>query len=420
MGQQHHVRNCYYYDNAHDYATVGSRRDNSGTLTNVARTRRITLGSGITAVSPAASSYRGTVKVADGQALTDGSGNILTGTLAPADVNGKTLAPAFTITYDLAGGMVTTDNPTVYTEESETFTLNNPTRDGHTFAGWTGTDLDVATETVTIAKGSTGNRKYTATWTENVLTLLDDDRNSDTKNATIIGSADGDGKQYKVTLQDRTLYKDGFWNTLCLPFDVDLTDIDCPLYGATAKVLDETASGLDGGTLTLKFREATAIEAGMPFLIKWEAAEDYVGRESEYDLVDPVFGQVTIAATAPTEVAFTGGKFVGQFSPFAIDGTNIRDILFVGSANKIGYSGKNRILRSCRAHFEVPADGDANAALRIEVDYGEGGEVTDIQGADVQTAVHMEGWHALNGMKLEGKPANKGVYIHDGKKVVIQ
>ncbi|MBQ8430425.1 MAG: InlB B-repeat-containing protein, partial [Clostridia bacterium] len=42
-----------------------------------------------------------------------------------------------------------------------------PTKDGYTFAGWTGTGLSSATMTVTIASGSTGNRTYTATWNYN-------------------------------------------------------------------------------------------------------------------------------------------------------------------------------------------------------------------------------------------------------------
>ena len=41
----------------------------------------------------------------------------------------------------------------------------NPTKDGFDFAGWTGTGLTEATKNVTIAKGSTGDRTYTATWT---------------------------------------------------------------------------------------------------------------------------------------------------------------------------------------------------------------------------------------------------------------
>ncbi|MBQ6737103.1 MAG: hypothetical protein IJP41_01440, partial [Synergistaceae bacterium] len=39
-----------------------------------------------------------------------------------------------------------------------------PTKNGSTFAGWTGTGLSGATMTVEIAKGATGDREYTATW----------------------------------------------------------------------------------------------------------------------------------------------------------------------------------------------------------------------------------------------------------------
>ena len=69
------------------------------------------------------------------------------------------------ISYDLAGGTVSPDNPTSYGGNTETFTLNNPTKDGYTFSGWTGTSLDIATQTVTITKGSKGNRSYTANFT---------------------------------------------------------------------------------------------------------------------------------------------------------------------------------------------------------------------------------------------------------------
>ena len=72
----------------------------------------------------------------------------------------------YTITYDHAGGTVATDNPTSYTVETETFTLNNPTRSGYSFTGWTWADNSEPTKTVTIAKGSTGDRAYTANWEE--------------------------------------------------------------------------------------------------------------------------------------------------------------------------------------------------------------------------------------------------------------
>jgi uncharacterized repeat protein (TIGR02543 family) len=71
-----------------------------------------------------------------------------------------------TISYNLAGGSVATSNPTSYTVVSGSITLTNPTRYGYTFEGWTGTGLSGATKTVTIPTGSTGDRSYTATWTQ--------------------------------------------------------------------------------------------------------------------------------------------------------------------------------------------------------------------------------------------------------------
>ena len=70
----------------------------------------------------------------------------------------------YNLTYNLAGGSLATPNPDTYTIETPDFTLTNPTREGYTFAGWTGTGLDAATQTVTIARGSTGDRSYTANW----------------------------------------------------------------------------------------------------------------------------------------------------------------------------------------------------------------------------------------------------------------
>lgn len=77
----------------------------------------------------------------------------------------KVVPTTYTIGYTLNSGSVASANPTSYTIETATFTLNNPTRDHYTFAGWTGTGLNSATQTVTVAKGTTGNRTYTATWT---------------------------------------------------------------------------------------------------------------------------------------------------------------------------------------------------------------------------------------------------------------
>ena len=73
----------------------------------------------------------------------------------------------YTITYDLAGGTAE-GNLDTYTIETGAFTLKNPTRPGYTFTGWSGTGLTGEDNlTVTIPKGSTGDRSYTAHWRYN-------------------------------------------------------------------------------------------------------------------------------------------------------------------------------------------------------------------------------------------------------------
>ena len=73
----------------------------------------------------------------------------------------------YTITYDLAGGTAE-GNPNTYTIETRAFTLKNPTKSGYTFTGWSGTGLTGENNlTVTIEKGSIGNRAYTAHWRYN-------------------------------------------------------------------------------------------------------------------------------------------------------------------------------------------------------------------------------------------------------------
>ena len=73
----------------------------------------------------------------------------------------------YSITYDLTGGALPAgqSNPTTYNVETATFTLINPTRDGYTFVGWTGSNGSTPQTTVTIPTGSTGNLSYTANWT---------------------------------------------------------------------------------------------------------------------------------------------------------------------------------------------------------------------------------------------------------------
>ena len=84
--------------------------------------------------------------------------------LLPSGDKGPQKADKFLISYELNGG--TAENPTEYSE-NDSLTLVQPIRQGYTFWGWTGTELEDRTIEVIIPEGSSGNRQYTANWVAN-------------------------------------------------------------------------------------------------------------------------------------------------------------------------------------------------------------------------------------------------------------
>jgi len=106
------------------------------------------------------------------------SGSVPNYTLTSINKN-SLITPTYTpITYQLSYDNIDdatfiTPNPSTYTIETETFTLNRPSREGYTFLGWVGTDLPRATKEVTIPRGSMGDRQYTAQWVEGVEPIFE-------------------------------------------------------------------------------------------------------------------------------------------------------------------------------------------------------------------------------------------------------
>ena len=131
-----------------------------------------------------------------------------------------TVDETYTINYGSYGGV----NPTKYTAKSDAITLVNPTRNFYTFAGWTGTGLTEPTMTVTIPTGSTGNRKYTATWTPDPVPLWGSENGADgsAEHPYIITSPEG-----LVLLSTRSnVHKEGFGGVhFKLGCDIDMAGV---------------------------------------------------------------------------------------------------------------------------------------------------------------------------------------------------
>lgn len=244
--------------------------------------------------------------------------------------------------------------------------------------------------------------------------LADNDLALATKNTDVVSALNG--QAVDICLDGRTLYKDGYWNTLCLPFDVTIAG--SPLAGGEAKVFDAAASGFSAGSrqLTLAFTDAPAtIAAGTPFIIKWTSGAD---------LVSPVFSGVTIS-NATNNGTSADGKvtFTGLVSALNIAADDLAK-LFLGNGNKLYAPMSGIKFGACRAYFQLngitmnPSVGGGVKAFVL--DFGDGG-ATSIQHIDgLQRDGQSPGWYTLDGRRMDGQPQQRGVYIKNGRKVVIK
>ena len=216
-----------------------------------------------------------------------------------------------------------------------------------------------------------------------------------------------------VTLAGRTLYKDGAWNTLCLPFSVD-NFTGTPLQGATVKTLASTT--FSDGTLTMNFtKDLTGIEAGKPYIVKWAEGTD---------IANPVFNGVTISnTTANAETDYV--DFIGTYSPVSIY-TAGKTNLYLGAGNKLYYpTASNFTVNACRGYFQLKqgltAGSQSAGARAFVLNFGDDSNATGILTTNFTNPTNSDNeWYSLDGCRLNGKPTAKGIYINNGRKVVIK
>ena len=247
------------------------------------------------------------------------------------------------------------------------------------------------------------------------VTLADDGNNT-----TAISNADG--YMANVTLQGRTLYKDGKWNTLCLPFDLTLSG--SPLDGATARPL--TSASISGSTLNLTFGEAVdELKAGTPYIIKWTRADDYADDDA-HNITSPVFSGVIIdKADHSYDNMVTGDervRFLGTYDAQSFDAED-KSILLMGGENTLYYPTAGASLGACRAYFKIGEDGaQARRLTSFSINFGDGDAtgIKDLTPAPSPKGEGSEYWYTLDGRRLQAKPSRAGVYINNGVKVVIK
>ena len=269
------------------------------------------------------------------------------------------------------------------------------------------------------------------------LAKLDDNDN----NGTTLSEWAGDGKKHDIILMERTLYRDGDWNTLCLPFDVTISGSALDLPGVEAHKLTEAS--ISGTKLNLTFGPAitTQLEAGVPYIIKWTAATENIVEPVFYDVTIPDMGiteadrygeyywdkmEAKVAAFYASRGYDTEGtavttdervRFLGTYKSTHF-GEADNSILFFSGDNKLYYPKSNVSIGAQRAYFKLGDDDDAlaHALTDFTIDFGNG-ETTNL--SSIPSPKGKGEVYDLQGRRVV-QPTAKGLYIVNGKKVVIK
>ena len=236
-----------------------------------------------------------------------------------------------------------------------------------------------------------------------------------------------DGYFADVTLTGRKLYKDRDWNTLCLPFDVALTD---PYFEfATVMELNNSEgsnTGFDAktGTLTLDFVEAHSINAGHAYIVKWTTTGD--------PIENPVFHAVTIQNEVPADQSASSRDgsvtFKGTYDAIPFTDTD-RSVLLLGSYDMLYWPQPDLSdpahpvypsIGAFRAYFQLNGGITAGNVANARLSFGEDSEAQGISLTPDPSPKGEGSIYTLDGVKLDKMPTRKGVYIQNGRKVVMK
>ena len=265
------------------------------------------------------------------------SGTTLTMPDTDATINATWTPIVYSIAYDLDGGTVATANPTTYNVETATFTLTNPTRTGYTFTGWTGSNGSTPQTTMTIAKGSTENKTYTANWTPDPAHF------SVSGNEYTIHSATGWGV-FCDALQDNDTWNRFSGKTVKLGTDIGTAENPVTRWaGSSGHEFKGTFDGR-GHTLTVNYANNTYAETAAPLsYVNGATIRNLIVAGNcggTYGRAAGIVGESTTTTTITncvSSVTLNGGPFLGGISIGGL--VDIEGCVFNGTINATDRSG---------------------------------------------------------------------------------
>ena len=213
------------------------------------------------------------------------------------------------------------------------------------------------------------------------------------------------------------------WESIALPFTVQTISHEkqgaIAPFGNSASKKHFWLRRLGDSGLT----QATAIEANVPYVISMP--NDEVNYAEEFNLSGRVTfaaQEVTIPVTEPVTLALADSTIkmvpafhgIGRASDvWAINVGESRDQYLEGSVFERDY----REVRPFEAYTVHTGEGPAPRFVLITEIGGTTG-IEDVRG--LMSDGRGDKWYDLNGRRLQQKPTQKGVYLNNGRKVIIR
>lgn len=227
------------------------------------------------------------------------------------------------------------------------------------------------------------------------------------------------GEKGNVTMK-RTI-KAGEWSTIVLPFTLTKAKAEA-VFGSDVKLMEFSGFEVDYGDdeenvvplgITINLATYTmgakkSMTGGKPFLIK-------TSQNIEEFTADDVTLVEAVTDVAKADEFETSGKLTGTLVKTVIP----EDGLFL-SGNKFWYSTGSTNVKAFRCWFELGAvlNKDTDFGARVFLNFVDD-ETTGISNDKRETTTNSQ-WYTLDGRKLGKKPAEKGLYIVNNKKVVVR
>ncbi len=199
----------------------------------------------------------------------------------------------------------------------------------------------------------------------------------------------------------------GNWNTLCLPFDLDATEIESLFGECELKALDHFWV-TDDGTLHLRFEDATTIACGQPYMIRVKK-----------DIADITLHNKWVNTEKLNNQHFVTDDYTLDFqgSYVWLDGTSGNYVprnAFIISNNLFYLVNSNVKMKGFRAYFMPEAKPAAKAPIRV----------MKFATEDKPTAIGTVSFDGLDdgpiyntqGVRLNSM--QRGINIVNGKKII--